>query len=110
MTGVVAYPGVEDIVERVFAEEDIADDTHAATDERISPQAAQVSYRVDYLFLHSHALQEIVVVYVVFGKQASHLLVMSFDEADDSLSEVLGDILGLVFHPSFHSLSQLTFL
>lgn len=66
MAGVVADSGVEDIIEGVSAEEDIADDTHRGANQWISPESSKVSNRIDDLFLHSHPLQEIVVVDVVF--------------------------------------------
>jgi hypothetical protein len=62
MAAEVADAGVEDIVECVFTKEDVADDPHHSSEHRVCPQSSQICYRVDYLLLHPHALQEILVI------------------------------------------------
>ena len=91
-------------------EEDVADHPHASPDERVRPESSEVGYGVNDLFLDAHAVEEVLVVDVVPGEEEAHLLVVPFDEADDSLAEVLGDVLGLVLEAALHPASQLTLL
>ena len=110
MAGEVADAGVEDIVEGVLPEEDVADHPHALPNEGVRPESSQVGYGVDDPFLDAHAVQEVLVVDLVPGEKEAHLLVVPLDEADDSLAEVLGYVLGLVFEAALHPASQLALL
>ena len=94
----------------MFTKEDVTDDAHHASEDRIRPQTPQVGYCVDYLLFQTHPLQEILVIQVVLGKQPTHLLVVALDEADDPLPEVLRDVFGLILESSLQPASQLTFL
>ena len=110
VAGEVADAGVEDIVEGVLSKEDVADHPHALSNHRVRPQAAQIGYGVYDLLLDAHALQKVLVAHIVSGEEETHLLIVPFDETDDTLSEVFGYVLGLVLQPSFHPASPLTFL
>lgn len=102
VAGVVADAGVEDVVEGVLAEEEVADDTEAAAVGLGSPQSAQVSDGVDGLLLVAHGVLEAVVGQIVRQQQRPHLLLVPLDERYDALPEVLGDVLRLIFQSSRH--------
>lgn len=93
----VADAGVEDVVERIFAEEEVADDAHAARVLVVDPEPAQVSNCVDGLLHLDHLVDEVVERHPCVLAHIRHHILVLFDKTDDGLSVVLGDVLRLVF-------------
>lgn len=54
MAGVVADAGVEDVVQCMPAEEEIANHSQAFSISRVSPKSTKICYSVYCLFLASH--------------------------------------------------------
>lgn len=97
MAAKVADAGVEDIVERVFPEEQVADDAHATRVLVVYPQTTQVSYRV-YRLLHLRHLADKVRKWDARkGTDRSNHVLIFLDKGDNRLSVVFGDVLCLIF-------------
>jgi hypothetical protein len=98
VAGVIADAGVEDVVECIASEEEVADDAQTPPIDLVGPQSTQVLDGVDPLLLLTHHLDETTVSHLLTTQQATHLALVLLDETDDSLAEVLRDVLCLVLH------------
>jgi len=97
MAAKVANARVEDIVEGVFPEEQVADDAHRPRILVVYPQTTQVSYRV-YRLLHlRHLANEVRKGDTRKGTDRSHHVLVFLDKSDNCLSVVFGDVLCLIF-------------
>lgn len=93
----VANPRVEDIVEGVFAKEEVADDPHAAWVFVIHPEPTKVRYCV-YCFLYlAHLTVEIFEGHTGMQADLSHYFFVLLDKGDDSLAVIFRDVLRLIF-------------
>jgi hypothetical protein len=95
----VADAGVENVTQRVFPEEEVAEDAHASGKLVFQPESAQVCDGVDGLLEFNHVVEEAVEGHS--GEVADlldHVFVL-LHEADDGLSIILGDVLGLILEP-----------
>lgn len=99
VAGVVADPGVEDVVKCVLAEKEVADDAQTLAVGLRSPQSAQVGNRVYRFLLVPHRVFEVVVGQLVLLQQRPHLLLVLLHERYDALPEVLRDVLRFVLEP-----------
>lgn len=93
----VANPGVEDIVEGVFAEEEVADDPHTPRVFIVHPEPTQVRYCVYCLLYLAHLAVEILEGHAGVQADISHHLLVLLDEGDDGLAVIFGDVLRLIF-------------
>lgn len=98
VAGVVADPRVEDVVEGMLAEELVAEDPHALGMREIYPEVSEVGDGVDVLFLGGELVHEFGVADSRLLEDGLELLAIFFNEGDDGLSIIFGDIFGLVFH------------
>lgn len=96
VAGVVADAGVEDVVERMAAEEKVADDAQAPPVDLVGPQPTQVLDGVDTLLLLAHHLDETTVSHPLATQQPAHLPLVLLDETDDPLPKIFGDVLCFV--------------
>ena len=92
MAAEVADPGIEDIAQRVFAEEEVAEHPRAFGVLVVDPQSAQVGYRVYGLFELKHLGEEVVEGDVVLLADLFHHSLLLLHEADYGLTVVLGYI------------------
>jgi hypothetical protein len=98
VAGVVADAGVKNVVQSMSPKEQVADDSQTFPVDLVGPQSPEVEDGVDAFLLLPHHLDETAVSDSFLSEQASHLLFVLFDEADDALAEVLGNVLCLVPH------------
>ena len=98
MTSVIADAGVKDVVECISSKEEVTDDTQTPPVDLMSPQPTQILYRVDTLLLLTHHLNETTVSQLLTAQQTSDLTLVLLDEADDTLTKVLRNVLCLVLH------------
>ena len=98
--GVVADPGVEDVLQAEVPQEYVRQDSHDLREIlllALEPEASEVGDGVDLVLPDAQEVHEGHVAHVgVLGEgRLDHLLVV-LDEGDDGLAVVLGDVLGLV--------------
>lgn len=93
----VANPRVEDIVQGVFAEEEVADDPHASGVFVVHPEPTEIRYCV-YCFLYlAHLTVEILEGHTGMQADLSHYFLVLLDEGDDSLAVIFRDVFRLIF-------------
>ena len=92
----VADPRVENITKGVFSEEKVADYPHAFCILVVDPQSAQIGYGVDCFLELEHVVEEIVEGHLESIADLLDDSFILFDEGNDGLSIVFGDIFGLV--------------
>ena len=92
----VADPGVEDVVEGVLAQEEVADDAHAPRVFVVHPKSAQVRYRVYCLLYLAHLAVEVLEGHAGVQAHLAHHFLVLLDEGDYGLPVILGDVLRLV--------------
>lgn len=97
MAAVVAYSRVKDVIERVFPQKQVAQQSNALRIFIVHPHASQVRYRVYHLFLFLQFLDEILVVHVVFPRNILDFILVFFNKGNDGFSVVFGNVLRLVF-------------
>ncbi len=98
MASVIANAGVKDVVERMSTKEEVADDPQAFPVYLMSPQSPKILNCVDSLFLLSHHLDETAVSHTLFPQQIPHFPLVLLNKTDNALSEVLRDVLRLIFY------------
>lgn len=97
MAAKVADAGVENVVEGVFTEEEIADDAHAPSVLVVHPQTTQVGYRVDCLLHLCHLTNEVLKRHPSKVAYSCNYVLVLLDKGDDSFAVVLGNVLCFVF-------------
>lgn len=97
VTAKVADAGVEDIVERILAEEEVTDDAHALSVLVIHPQTTQVRYRVYGLLHLCHLTNEVVEWHPRVSANGIYHVPILLDECYDRLSIVFRYVLCLIF-------------
>jgi hypothetical protein len=102
MAAVVANPGVEDVMQGIFSQKQVAEQANAFGVFVIHPHTSQICNCVDYLFLFFQFLNEVVVVNPAFLCNLPDFILILFYEGDDRLSIVLWNVLCLVFEPFLH--------
>lgn len=99
VAGVVGDTGVKDVVEGVFAEEEVADGAQTLPVHFVGPQLAQVTDGVDALLFFPHHFDKAAESKALLPQQPTNLLFIALDEAYDPFPEILRNVLGLVLSP-----------
>lgn len=97
----VADARVEDVVERIFAQEEVANDAHATRVFVVDPEPPQISDSVDCLFHLDHLVDEVIERHPRVLAYIRHHILVLFDKTDNSLTIVLGNVFRLVFNLLF---------
>ena len=92
----VANPRVEDIVEGVLAEEEVADDAHAPRVFVVHPEPTKVRYRVHGLLYFAHLAVEVFEGHTGVQADIGHHFLVLLDEGDDGLAVIFRDVLRLI--------------
>lgn len=100
VAGVVAYPGVEDVVERVTTEKQVAYNPQTLAIRFICPQSSQVSNSINSLLLRSNHCLEAAKRNLVLLKQRPNFLLILFNKWNNPFTEVFWDIFRFIFKPS----------
>lgn len=106
----VTYSGVEDILERISSEKEIADYSEALSYFRISPESTQVGNGIYILFFFFHFYQKERIIYIIFIENTLKFSLVFLNKFYDPFSEVFGYIFGLIFEPPFGSPANHLFL
>lgn len=96
VAGVVCYAAVEDVLQGVLPQEQVAEDAHLSGVATAQPQLPQVLNGVYYPFSMPELPYDFGIAVVATLTQLVHPVLIFFDEGYDSLAVVLWNVLGLV--------------
>lgn len=98
VAAVAADAGVEDVLQGVFAEEQVAEHPHTPS-HGARPQSPQFSYRVYLAFLRSQITDEFLAIEPITLDKGFEFLSVFLDKRDYPFAEVFWNVFGLV--PAF---------